>query len=866
MKFFRNTMFMILCLFTVLVSAPISANDVNEESVFGLPIQVHDFFTFKALLTSGEEEIDIKLISDFTLTEQIQIKPATKKVRILSDETVTLQKNSVADYIFLINNPIEIVFDGNVILDSALSKGMINIGGSTSGEVLLSHINTINSLKASAIIHTNLNMNLVITDGYFDNNKTNGSGGSVNFAGPQLSIIDSTFTNGYANYGGAISIENNSKLDFKNSRVDDCIAVLNGGAINGKNFTTINIISGEIIDNTATNGGAIHVNPGINGGKVVLGADNSYPIISGNKAIVGSVQYGAYNGFGGAIFSKEVIINNAMLKNNKAQKNGGAIYAGNVVIDGGIIELNEADKGGGIFAAGVVEKSNVYLEINEGIIRNNTALSQIDSQLGGGGVALGESTDKSTPEFYMNGGKIQNNISYSNGGGLSITGGSSVKIKDAEISDNQVLGTVTAPNYSKAGGGLYVRSSGLSTIIELSGDTKITNNNAQGNGGGIFTDGYLVKVSEGTEISFNKSELRNGGGVYSSSVDFINGIITGNWANLNGGGVYLGDVINESNFHDGIVKDNESVNGGGIYTTSPLKIDGTIKFINNSALNNGGAIFNTDDLTVDSGAEFSGNSAGNDGGALFLFLEDDKVADVMFAKFDSNTSIKDGGAIFVIAQSDVDGVEGLKRLFIREAVDFSNNMAGTAFNWYPDLTATDPDSISVIYRNSVFTSSSTEPFPSVYSNYDTGFGIQPLEVIFDFNSPADAMDSVTVHVFYNEKVSAILVSHLEKYDFVGWQNTKEPTLVFGDSVVGLDFFDFEIPITENRIIYGRWKELPDEPLVPDGPDGGETNNNGNNGNAGTLPNTGISEINGMGFLIMGFFCYLLSKKKIQRNQ
>ena len=101
--------------------------------------------------------------------------------------------------------------------------------------------------------------------------------------------------------------------------------------------------------------------------------------------------------------------------------------------------------------------------------------------------------------------------------------------------------------------------------------TIISDNNAQGAGGGIFVAGKLI-LKNG-KISHNKALNDSGGGIsVSGSLQIINGDISHNWSNLNGGGINYNNAkefICDKDKINIIVHDNSS--NGTLKDISPLK-------------------------------------------------------------------------------------------------------------------------------------------------------------------------------------------------------------------------------------------------------------------------------------------------------
>ena len=81
------------------------------------------------------------------------------------------------------------------------------------------------------------------------NSKVNGWFVSVS-SGATLSITDSQFDSGYANYGGAIYVSGNSDVSISDSHFKNWYAFMNGGAIYATGFQTIKLTNWEFEGNS----------------------------------------------------------------------------------------------------------------------------------------------------------------------------------------------------------------------------------------------------------------------------------------------------------------------------------------------------------------------------------------------------------------------------------------------------------------------------------------------------------------------------------------------------------------------------------------------------------------------------------------
>lgn len=316
---------------------------------------------------------------------------------------------------------------------------------------------------------------------------------------------------------------------------------------------------------------------GWGGGLCVTGADASLVmtggVIAGNEAASGG---GIYADKGATLkLSGGVISGNATYANN--------IYDGNDVGAGGY--------GGGVYTQGA------YVTISDSVnITNNRAEARIANGwfynkgfLGGGGIA---STNGGT--LSMTGGSVTANYSYeagggiyagrygqgvefamssgfiagnksdnAEGGGLRISGGTTGVI-NAENASNRVYitnnKTMTGSKVDRGGdwggGGVFVQEGGTLNIVK----TLVTNNNAGGWGGGIGacpTGQTIVSYSKGAAI-YNNTDNIDQDGTHLETPHYSAG---GNGKTEDSNPDYIGDPFKNHGHKDFfLVRNNDSQN------------------------------------------------------------------------------------------------------------------------------------------------------------------------------------------------------------------------------------------------------------------------------------------------------------------
>lgn len=319
--------------------------------------------------------------------------------------------------------------------------------------------------------------------------------------------------------GGGKSLSNNSS----------------SSAIEINTLGTVSMYDGVIVQENASGKGAVLANNGnffMHGGNIVNNADSALYKANGGVRVEGSNSACQFIMYGGTISDNDgsgVMVNSAT----------------GFVMENGSITRNVANNGGGVFVG-------TKFVMNGGEISHNkstTVVSTNDDSAGGGGVRVHTSNSESE-YFEMNGGKIVENTSAANGGGIHITG--RVFLKGGEISNN----------YAQShGGGVYKSNAFGSLPFAISGTT-ISHNVAKDSGGGIYANG-LLNISKA--IIKENVATKLGGGIfvgYNTTTSFIDGVITGNHAQSAGGIYNYGNLI----IKGGKIVGNEASdkNGGGV--------------------------------------------------------------------------------------------------------------------------------------------------------------------------------------------------------------------------------------------------------------------------------------------------------------
>lgn len=365
--------------------------------------------------------------------------------------------------------------------------------------------------------------------------------------------------------------------------------------------------------NEGTQGGGVHIE---NSQNVTI----DHCIIRDNKTTEVSPNTGASVdiGAGGGVFvsdkSRVTIQNGSTIQGNTGTR-GGGIYVENstVEVKNSMIDGNTADD--------VPKKApNSNKGLGGGIYSYESTLTVTDSTISGN-----EAKGSTSLIWYNSKDEISSEALGNGGGGICAVG------KKSDVSLDGVTVTGNKATYSKKGTGAGIEAQGGSLTVK---DSTISNNEAQGNGGGIFSaEGNVLDVS-GSTIQGNKAD--NGGGIHMgeardtsktpSKATITDTKILDNEAigSGEGGGVYVGGPRADATLKGCTVANNKSVStGGGIAAKlSTVTLDDTT--VENNQAVNGGGLFHLGiavpgSLTLQNGSIIRNNTASSMGGGLFLW-------------------------------------------------------------------------------------------------------------------------------------------------------------------------------------------------------------------------------------------------------
>jgi MYXO-CTERM domain-containing protein len=374
------------------------------------------------------------------------------------------------------------------------------------------------------------------------------------------------------------------------------ITVLSGGAtIEGCTFDR----------NRAFDGGAIYA-----AGIIDLHISGSY--FSENRAVGYSGDdedlYSGYTGDGGALHLSgqgTLVIEESTFWKNNAYDDGGAIhtqtFSGEIDLDGTVFEDNTTTYGEGGAVALLMDSADLSDDFSEYLdlsLHNSSFTGNTASRGSGGGLFMyGQSTAPINADIADT--TFSYNDAYRDGGGLySAYLYGTITLTDVMLTDN-------SSNY---GGGLYLYY--LSRLDAV--NTQVSRNTAYYAGGGIYVSHSSLFDLADSKVSGNRARHLYGGGIYgyNASADYpfrLNRVqIADNSCLLEGGGVHLSSIAT-STIEECLFEGNEAGAGsfgGGLYTNSSeyVKLRNSM-LRSNTATYGGGAYINNNS----NGSDFYNN-------------------------------------------------------------------------------------------------------------------------------------------------------------------------------------------------------------------------------------------------------------------
>ena len=619
------------------------------------------YATLKDAVADASDNDMIYIIKDCSVDSTISV---TRSITLMNEGnyTITRAKDFKGEMI-------SITQSGNLIAGDSTGYGAYT---------LTFNGNSRNVTEAGAIFSVLGTLRLYSGITITNANGINGGAIYVNAAAANVTLQYCEINANTARNGGAIYIEQGTVTIGESVQIISNKATNNGGAIYNKGTLTIgddmigNTIS--IYDNIAEGVGSQDVGNG--------GAIYNESVLNVNYI---SMQNNSATSYGGAIYNKTGGITTivALTFNSNKANSGGAVYNAaaassyaNMTITDSVFGEEETSGNSAISYGGAVYNLG-NLEITGSTFTYNLASSQ---SANGGAVSNGSTGTLKVNDCTF----TYNSASSGYGGALSVTGG---EVTIGTMGDNDSLVTFNE-NSTESGGGLAVYTTGgvlNLNMVEMYDHHYDFNQTGysykeSANGGVLYISGGTVNVN-GLTIHDNSTNYNGGAfNISAGTVNFNNAEIYSNTA-TNGGALVVKNSatvnITNANIYDNhaVAIDMDSTTqglGGAIYNASTrLSLLGGVigKEDYPNQATNGGAIYATAEIALN-GVEFYYNEATANGGAIYT----EANLNIISAKFYNNYAILDGGAIYTTGRSVVKFQDA--SLGANQASIFNGNTAG----------------------------------------------------------------------------------------------------------------------------------------------------------------------------------------------
>ena len=519
----------------------------------------------------------------------------------------------------------------------------------------------------------------------------------------QVTLFNLTFSNGLADNGGALYVNEGASVSCWWCRFDGNAATgdapgLGGGAVYAAGSMMVR--RATFSNNQATTGAG-------NGGAVLVTPTGSFSMVGGtfeanvaNRAGGAVENNGGTASFEGVLFFANIAGPDAA---SAAPGNGGAIHVsgtGTTSIQGGVAVGNLAFLEGGAFwnGAGLMTVDGVTIggrnrgEFNVasgdaadtgggGLFNNGGTLEVVNATIlankadgasGSGGGILSDGGILKVSDSMM-----RWNSSSRAGGAIESTNGAELIIDNVDFLENTtgpapgngaaihvtgpgnttITGGTATNNDAALEGGAFWNGSGTMTLSGTQiGGANFTNANiargdgADNGGGGLFNNGGTV-IADNISVVWNMAvgAAGSGGGILSDggSLTVSNSFIRGNSSVRAGGGIEATNnaslIIEEVTFLENITGPAPG-NGGAVHVTGPgTTMMKSSTATGNSAENEGGGLWNSGAGTMTVlNSTVSGNTAPL-GGGLFQQAGDNSTFNVWYSTIARNSATTGGG-------------------------------------------------------------------------------------------------------------------------------------------------------------------------------------------------------------------------------
>tara|TARA_R110002095_G_scaffold152237_4_gene132172 strand:- start:156276 stop:173423 length:17148 start_codon:yes stop_codon:yes gene_type:complete len=578
------------------------------------------------LLSIGGIDEDLSATGDLDISDNLTIRGQGVGVTIID--------GGALDRIFQIFAGITLNLENLTITNGALAGSADGAGIRNSGTTTLNHVEVTGNIAEDSAGGLNNSGTMIIVDSTVSNNTAGGSGGGIRNTGT-LEVIRSTiFGNTTERDGGALFNAGTGTASLSNSTFSGNQADRNGGAI--RNTATLDAINNTFTLNLAGSQGGGISNSGsstLQNNLIIGNIASSNTELSGDFISLGgnlTGLIGSATGFGVGDFLNELdssLILDATLADNGGPTLTHALIPGSIAIDNGALDTSNVDEFEQRGSSRILGQNVDIGAVEFGAFFVNSFLDTVDDNPGDG-IAADEDGNVTLRAAIMEANAFSENVLFPFSDFLIIL--------DQGTYDLTILNEIDSLLNDASTGDLDITSAAGSITIQGSsvGQTII---NAS------LVDDRVFDVLFGAELNLDGVTVTgghavdgNGGGIRNvGTVSLVNSSVTGNMADVNGGGILNGQLDRQGTLTmtNSTVSNNSAVDGGGIFNNDQSQV--TIvdsKVTGNTASNDGGGIFNDLQATIDTTrSTISGNTATLDGGGIYnndlanLTLNDSKV-------------------------------------------------------------------------------------------------------------------------------------------------------------------------------------------------------------------------------------------------
>lgn len=559
----------------------------------------------------------------------------------------------------------------NLTIQNGLAEsggGIYHDGGNVTLTSVTVTLNTANGIiypdGGGGIYNKSGSINLLNTHVFSNEAYLNGGGiynqGHLLWNGGQLFNNQAVASIGSA--GGGLFNADGALADLHNLHIANNSSTQSGGGILSAGWLTI---TESVVESNLT--GSNVGNPLMLTGGGGLGIDSGIKAIAVLRNVIIRNNQSEYSGGGGICIAHTAYLDasNVEIYNNLAGTDGGGIGVNCQYDWGSLLAAYSSPLKNTNYTRPPRYRSSLLSAwpISPNIVMTN--INVYSNTAGGmGGGIHNDGARMSIRESNIRDNRTTWYMFNSHGGGLSVISGT-VGLDDVRVEDNAAAlngggiyntaglhirnGTVISGNLSGSemyayGGGLY--NSGDVTL----GDTALLSNTTWGNGGGIYNTGNItlygnihVARNQALIYPFFTAPSGHGGGIYI----WTNGSLTlgpeiqliGNWAELDGGGIYVTST-QLSIFNNPYIQLNASGrNGGGIFAAGSVVISQS-QLLSNTAAGDGGAVYFTSTHGLIYKSTLASNHADGVGGGIAAISASVRMSNTTIS---GNSAARGGG-------------------------------------------------------------------------------------------------------------------------------------------------------------------------------------------------------------------------------